>query len=169
MTHKYFHYDKNYLLKQAQSEAQDHLLQTLIDLVKENYLALHNPLGLIDDAVEKVLDFRENDTLLFDEFYNDLAAIYRYKYGEVQLEFLWDGTSHFKKYSRDWETQFIKWTNEFCAYEPFIKAVFELTVFKTQMTRPELAQSRLKNFLFNHFNLKIYCYKGIVQKDQEFA
>ena len=169
MTRRYFPFDKNYLLKEAQATSRETLLSTLVKTITDCYQSYNNPLGLVDDTVLKIQNCNTANLDYFEEFYDDLAGIYRYKFGEVQLEFLWDGTSHFKKYSQDWETQFIQWVNEFCTYEPFIKAVFELTVFKTQMTRPELAQTRLKNFLFNHFNLKIYCYKGIVQNDQEFA
>ena len=154
MTRKYFRFDKNYLLHQAQDQTKDRLLQKLVESVKRNYLLHQNPLGLLDDAVEKILGFEINDTSHFEEFYADLAAIYRYKYGEVQLEFLWDGTTHNDKYRKEWEGKFCQWVNEFCSNEPFVKAVFELTIFKTPMARPELAQARLKSFLFNQFNLK---------------
>ncbi|MEQ9426113.1 MAG: hypothetical protein RJQ09_16940 [Cyclobacteriaceae bacterium] len=164
MERKYFEFDKNYLLREAQTASREYLLQSLIERVKEYYLAYHNPLGLVDDTIIKIKAASGFDVSDFEEFYNELAAVYRYKFGEVQLEFLWDGTSHFDKYRKEWKEGFFKWIEELCCYESFIKAVFELTVFRTQFTRPELAQTRLKNIISQHFDIKVYVYRGIVNR-----
>lgn len=163
MTRKYFPFDKNYLLREAQNASRDELLSSLVNTVKDCYQAFYNPLGLIDDTVQKIQESSTANQHYFEEFYDHLAAIYRYKFGEVQLEFLWDGSSHHDKYAAEWETAFDLWVREFCKHPTFVKAVFELTVFFSPFTRPELAQNRLKVFLSNHFELKVYHYKGIVE------
>lgn len=166
MTRKYFSFDKNYLLKEAQASSRGKLLSTLIDTVKDCYQAYYNPLGLVDDTVLKIQSTESMNLEYFDEFYDDLAGIYRYKYGEVQLEFLWDGTSHSDKYQTEWEQIFTSWIKDFCHHQPFIRAVFESTTFHSRLTRPEHIQSRLKSFLVNYFDLKIYQYKGIVENQE---
>jgi hypothetical protein len=35
-------------------------------------------------------------------FYQNLAAVYRYKHGETQLEFVWDGRDHSQIYKSEW-------------------------------------------------------------------
>lgn len=161
MIRKYFPFDKNYILQEAQTASRDTLLSSLIDTVKNCYQAYYNPLGLVDDTVQKLIDFQPSDIEFLHEFYDDLAGIYRYKYGEVQLEFLWDGSSHHEKYRKEWEEAFLKWVRDFCHQSVFIRAIFELTVFYTPLTRPELVQTRLKHFASNYFDLKIYHYRGI--------
>ncbi len=166
MTRKYFPFDKNYLLKEAQASTKESLLITLVDTVIDCYQAYYNPLGLVDDTVQKIQNAEIKNLEYFEEFYEDLAGIYRYKYGEVQLEFLWDGTSHKDKYLIEWEDAFNSWIKDFCHHQPFIRAIFESTIFHSKLTRPEHIQSRLRSFLVNYFDLKIYQYKGIVENQE---
>lgn len=166
MTRKYFPFDKNYLLKEAQASSREKLLSSLITTVTDCYQAYYNPLGLLDDTVLKIQSTKTVNLDYFEEFYDDLAGIYRYKFGEVQLEFLWDGTSHSDKYNVEWEKTFISWVRDFCHHQPFIRAVFDSTTFHNQLTRSEHIQSRLKSFLVNYFDLKIYQYKGIVENQE---
>ncbi|MGB3465289.1 MAG: hypothetical protein WBA74_08465, partial [Cyclobacteriaceae bacterium] len=51
ITKKFFPTDKNYLLKEAQSNAETSLRAKLMDMVKELYFAQFNPLGLEDDFI----------------------------------------------------------------------------------------------------------------------
>ena len=166
MKRKYFPFDKNYLLKEAQSATREDLLASMVGTVKDCYQCYYNPLGLVDDTVKKIRGTEVKNLEYFDEFYDDLAGIYRYKFGEVQLEFLWDGTSHQDKYRLEWQKTFDSWVKDFCHHQPFIRAVFELTTFYSPMCRPEHVQQRLKSFLVNYFDLKIYHYKGIVEKEE---
>ncbi len=164
MTRKYFSFDKNYLLKEAQATSRETLLISLVQTAKDCYQSYYNPLGLVDDTVLKLRGCEVINMEYFEEFYEDLAAIYRYKFGEVQLEFLWDGISHSDKYQVEWGETFTSWIKDFCHHQTFIRAVFELTIFKSALTRPELVQNRLKSFIVNYFDLKIYHYKGIIGK-----
>src|SRR5210317_1798121 len=106
MIRRLFPSDKNYLLLDAQLEQKDALLQYLVGYVKDYYLKNHNPLGLIDDTILEIQKSRNFPAEAFDEFYHDLAAIYRFKYGEVQLEILFDGISHDTKYINEWANFF---------------------------------------------------------------
>ncbi len=73
------------------------------------YMELHNPMGLIDDFVRSILSVTNYKTAFLEESYDFMAAGYRFLYSSNQLEFLWDGGSHFHKYQDEWETQFNHW------------------------------------------------------------
>jgi hypothetical protein len=157
---KLFTLDKNYLLKEAQLQQKDHLLTELIIRVRKTYLHEYNPLGLIDDVISKLHTVTPRLDAL-NNFYFELAGIYRYKYGENQLEFLFDGTPHLEKYRRDWQRQFRKWTSQYCLNKHFLRAVLEGTILNAGQDTDHLIEIRLKYFLENHFGLRIYKYRGI--------
>ena len=94
MEHRLFISDKNYLLKEAQFSQKNYLLQKLIRSVKRIYMEDCNPLGIMDDTILKLKDSKAFGVEFLDRFYFELAGIYRFKYGENQLEFLFDGVSH---------------------------------------------------------------------------
>ena len=80
--------DKNYILKEEQSSIREELLHELVDFVKAYYLSVHNPLGLVDNTINAIQNSSFFPSEPFYEFYHDLSALYRYQFGEVQLEFL---------------------------------------------------------------------------------
>jgi hypothetical protein len=110
---KFFPLDKNYLLEQAQIQAQDTLLTTLLERVKDQYFLRYNPLGLTDSLSIRIDSFRLKNKKPLYPFYENLAGIYRYKFGENQLQFLWDGEEHIEKYKLDWSKAFEEWTVSF--------------------------------------------------------
>ena len=120
MIQKYFPRDKNYLLKEAQDSTKSSLLFYLLSSVKDAYSQKFNPLGLDDPISQKVKRSRKHHLDCLDEFYDSLAAVYRFKYGENQLQFLFDGRTHIEKYSEDWTETFCDWIREFCSHENFI-------------------------------------------------
>ncbi|MCB0506124.1 MAG: hypothetical protein KDC58_11575 [Cyclobacteriaceae bacterium] len=161
-TRKLFAADKNYILKEVQQRTETELLTWLADYVKEYYETLHNPLGLIDNTIETIRSSSFDQIELFHEFYNDLAGIYRYKHGEVQLEFLFDGTSHYTKYRSEWKVIFMKWVTQMLHQRVVMRAFLEITVFGIKNKKQlELTLNRLKLYIEQHFQLKIYKYKGI--------
>jgi len=113
MDAKLFTLDKNYLLKEAQLQLKNQLLQELVTKVRKIYLQEYNPLGLIDDVIRSISDAKNPKLGCLYNFYYELAGIYRYKYGENQLEFIFDGTPHIEKYRRDWQRHFRKWSDRF--------------------------------------------------------
>ncbi len=163
MIRRLFPFDKNYLMLQAQETQKEKLLNFLVDYGKTYYLHQHNPLGLIDDTIQEIIDAKSFTEEAFDEFYNDLAAIYRFKYNEVQLEFLFDGSTHFDKYSREWKEFFKQHIYAFCSNKFFLRAVLDISVFHNRDRVALLAGDRLKYFLENFYSMKVYKYRGIME------
>ena len=159
---KLFPSDKNYILKEVQLRTENELLTWLVDYVKEYYETFHNPLGLIDDTIETIRSSHFENTKLFNEFYSDLAGIYRYKHGEIQLEFLFDGNSHYTKYKSEWKVTFMKWVTQLLNQRVVMRAFLEITVFGVSREKQlELILSRLKSYVEQYFGVKIYKYKGL--------
>ena len=163
MIQKYFPLDKNYILEKAQIDQEEALIVFLIDFAKAFYLDQFNPLGLEDDTVKSIKNHSTEYTDRLIEFYRNLAGVYRYKHGQNQLELLFDGKDHYDKYSTDWANAFKVWLLDFCRRPNFLKAVLELTVFYPEGRKAELAETRMKTFINQHFELKIYKHKGIVK------
>ncbi|MDH5381724.1 MAG: hypothetical protein OEW75_12770 [Cyclobacteriaceae bacterium] len=163
---KYFQQDKNYILYGAQFDKEEELLQYLVEYSKTYYQQKYNPLGLIDDTILKIKDHENQDTdvHMFSEFYELISAVYRFRHGNNQLEFLFDGMDHYTKYSIDWDSAFKEWIVKLFNTEAFLKTVLQLTVFNAQGHSKNLALNRMNTYMFQHFNLKVYKYKGIVLK-----
>ncbi|MFY0594129.1 hypothetical protein [Roseivirga sp.] len=161
MSDRLFLLDKNYILKQVQSDLRLRLQNRLIDLIKEGYYTVFNPLRLSDKTTELINSYNGDHQNHFDELYDVVAGIYRFQIGDNQLEFLFDGSSHYDKYVVDWEEAFTNYMNELCTKKNFVLAGLELTVFLKPDNRIELAQNRMKVSIFDHFGLKIYKHKGI--------
>jgi hypothetical protein len=162
MKRRFFPFDKNYLLQNAQVELKDSLMNQMVEIVKEIYLLRFNPLGLKDKSVEKILSTKEYH---FDElsiFYDELAGYYRYRYSSNQLELLFDGRDHQEKYQDDWTMAFRSWIVEFSKSRNFLKAILETAIFFPDEKQSQLAYSRLKNYISDHFGVKIYKHKGII-------
>ena len=169
MIRKFFPLDKNYLLEEAQLALQGELLIQLINVVKVQYERRHNPLGIVDSFSERIQQYTPKNVKPLHTFYQTLAGVYRYKFGDTQLEFVWDGRDHFEKYKVDWSETFTKWTSEFCHQELFINAVLDLSVFMTALEsepgnlETPLAENRMNHFILKQFELKIHKSRGIVK------
>ena len=162
--HKYFLQDKNYILKGAQLDLREELISQLIDTAKDYYQKMHNPLGLMDDTMVQVAEHSGHDIDAFDDVYEVLSAIYRYRHGSPQLEFLFDGLDHYSKYSSEWAENFSDWLVFLFRYEPFLKTVLQITVFKAEGHSRLLAIGRLRNYVFQQFEIRVYKHKGLVEK-----
>jgi len=160
---KFFPLDKNYLLEDAQLSLQDRLLARLIERVKQRYQQIHNPLGLDDSFSRKIQVFEIKNFKPLRSFYQNLAAVYRYKFGENQLTFAWDGRDHNEIYKTEWTEAFEQWTNDFCHHELFLQAVLDLTVFLPDNRHAHLAESRMNHFILKHFDVKFHKSHGIVE------
>jgi hypothetical protein len=159
---KFFPLDKNYVLEEVQLRLKDRLLTELTEIAKITYQQLHNPLGLNDVFSEKIIAYRLQNLKPLESFYQNLAGIYRYKYGENQLGFLWDGKDHDEKYEEDWSTTFRQWTNQLCNHPQFVQAVLDLTVFLPINRQAHLAENRMNAVMLDLFEVKIHKSKGIV-------
>ena len=161
MDAKLFTLDKNYILKEVQIKHRVELLTELVSDVKSLYLKKHNPLGVLDDTIVKLQETKDFDIDFLNPFYYELAGIYRLKYGENQLEFLFDGSTHYIKYQKDWLKRFRKWMAEFIHQKHFIRAVLEGAFLNTDEHNRRNIQVRLKVFLEQQFHLRVYKYRGI--------
>jgi hypothetical protein len=144
------------------------LLAHLVEKVKACYELKINPLGLTDSFTSKIRNYKfdlndgNGSITLLNGFYETLAAIYRYKYGANQLEFLWDGTDHLQYYQTTWQQTFNQWTENFCRHELFIQAVLDLTVFLPEKQETQMIENRMNHFILKHFDVKIHKTKGIM-------
>lgn len=103
---KYFPQDKNTILRAAQGFIEPQLLHLWVKKALEVYKQLENPLGLVDDFILELEKITEFDTSLLSEIYEIMSAIYRFKRGNNQLEFIWDGRSHYEVYAENWKRDF---------------------------------------------------------------
>jgi len=142
---KFFPLDKNYLLEEVQLGLQDTLLTQLTELVKLEFEKRSNPLGLLDEFSLTIKNYKLHNVKTLSNFYQNLAAVYRYKYSDNQLEFVWDGRDHQEKYKAEWKAAFI-----------------ELTVFLPENRHADLAENRMNNFMLRQFELKMHKTKGLV-------
>jgi hypothetical protein len=162
LVRKFFPLDKNYLLEEAQLALQEGLLFALIEKVKIAFEQRHNPLGLEDSFCMKVKSYQANSLTPLHNFYQNISAVYRFKYSDNQLEFVWDGREHMEKYREEWIRSFNQWTDEFCRQELFVQAVLDLTVFLPENHHADLAENRMNNFMLKQFEVKMHKTKGLV-------
>ena len=141
--------------------SRDCLLTYLFEQVKFHYELRVNPLGLEDSFTKKIRDFKM-DTLPvganaspLDGFYEILSAIYRFKHGDNQLDFLWDGSDHSIHYEHAWSTAFKEWIQNFCRHDLFIQAVLDLTVFLPENRTAQMTANRMNHFIAKHFDVKM--------------
>jgi len=160
---KFFPLDKNYLLEEAQLVLQDDLLYQLIEKVKRSYQQVHNPLGLNDTFSQQITEYKTRNVKPLQGFYQNLAAVYRYKFGDNQLQFAWDGRDHREIYQAEWSAIFEQWTDDFCREELFLQAVLDLTVFLPANRQAHLAENRMNHFILKHFEIKFHKIRGIVE------
>lgn len=163
MIRKFFPLDKNYLLEEAQLSLQEVLLSQLLEKVKHHYELIHNPLGLDDSFSRQIRNYATSNFKPLHGFYQNLAAVYRFKHGENQLTFAWDGRDHQDIYQSEWTIAFEHWTDDFCKYELFLQAVLDLTVFLPDNRHAHLAENRMNYFILKHFDVKFHKSRGIVQ------
>jgi hypothetical protein len=166
---KFFPLDKNYLLEEAQLQVQEELLLLLIEKVKIAYEQHHNPLGLTDTFSTKIKKYAPKKLKALQEFYQNLAGVYRLKWGDSQLEFVWDGRDHTDKYKEEWAQFFTDSITRFCHQDLFIQAVLDLTVFLPATRAGEadkiiqLKAGRMNHFMMQHFEVKLHKSKGLMK------
>ena len=154
MIRKFFPLDKNYVLEQAQLKTRHPLLKELCRQAVMEWLKAHNPLGLDDGFSRQLAAGPPHGYARLEPFYELLSGIYRFRYGDNQLEFLWTGADHQDQYASDWSAAFRKWIGEFCRDVNFVQAVLDLTYFVTPTAKPDLSGARMEHFLLKHFNLR---------------
>ena len=158
MSSKLFKNDKNYILKIAQKETKTQLISYLINEAIKKYELKSNPLGLIYKPYLKSEKINVTELMKLDFFYRKISTIYRYNYGEVQLSFLWDGSSHNEFYKRKWISFFKKETSAMINNDTFIKSLLMLTKNKNI----NKLQYKISTYIRKKFNIQVYKKKGVV-------
>lgn len=155
MIQKIFPLDKNYILRQAQSELEEAMIDRMIFELKRSYTFLYNPLRLMDQTYIQILDTFEFPRDRARMIYRQLCGIYRYKHGDNQLEMLFDGRTHLDKFKEDWSEAFISYVQELGIYEQYVKTMLRITLLFDTETRAEWAENHCKAFINQHFELKV--------------
>ncbi len=162
MKSKLFKSDKNYILKKIQKESQTSLINFLVTTSLKTYDQKTNSIGLLDDISKNIKKFNLSNNKDFIFFYRKISTIYRYNYGEVQLSFLWDGSSHEEFYRKRWKIFFKNEIKVMCENHGFLKTIICMTIFsKTNNDISEL-QYNLSTFIRKKFKIQVFKRKGIV-------
>jgi alpha-amylase/alpha-mannosidase (GH57 family) len=160
MIQKLFPLDKNYILRQSQTALEEEMLLFMVDELKKSYTTLFNPLQLVDETYAKILNTHTFPKERLQLIYRQLSGVYRFKYGSNQLEFLFDGRSHFEKYQDDWRAQLKIWCEQMGTHELYVKAVLRMTVLYDTESRAQWAENQCKSFINDFFDLKIIKRRG---------
>lgn len=158
---EYFEKDRNVILKTSQQSLFNFLAGYLVKVAIDQYKVLFNPLGLVDDTFQKILDYQFENTEVLREVYENLSVMYRYKHGDNQLEIIWDGTTHEEKYAADWTDTFEHWIKELTNNQFFTKAVLQLTVFNDKKSNTFFIQNSVKGMINDYFEVKILKRNGV--------
>lgn len=160
MIEKLFPLDKNYILRQAQSVLEEELIDRMVFELKRSYTFLFNPLRLMDPTYERILDTMEFPRERVRLIYRQLCGIYRFKHGDNQLEFLFDGRTHFEKFQEDWSAALIHYVQELGQYEPYVKTMLRMTVLYDTETRAEWSENNCKAFINQFFEVRVVKRQG---------
>ncbi len=151
---KYFPADKNYLLKTVQAFSKQALMEKWASHAYEGYMCQENPLGLEDDFTIQIKSEIHKGVAILDETYDLLAAVYRYKYGENQLSFLWDGRTHMEYYDDEWRKAFIQWATTLSTHRDVYRTIIKAAMADTRMNTDFLSLT-LRRFVLKYFNVRL--------------
>ncbi len=140
---KYFDQDKNQILRAAQAFVEPRLLTQWVEIAKAHYTRSENPMGLMDDFALQIEAIQEYDTEFLKEFYELLSVIYRFTIGDNQLEFIWDGRSHYEVYAENWSDKFLEWTNELSTHPEVYRGILKACILKQAI-----------NFRFHFYSIR---------------
>ena len=145
-----FKADKNYILKKVQKESQSSLIKFLISTSINTYQKKTNSIGILDKTSELINNYNLKNSKDF---------IF---YGEVQLSFLWDGSSHEEFYRNRWKNFFKNEIKLMCSNYSFLKNIISMTIFNKKINDISELQYNLSTFIRKKFNIQVFKRKGIV-------
>ncbi len=144
---------------------KEQLVYWTVNYAKEFYQLQYNPLGIIDNTISQIQQAEFTKFYLLETFYAKLASVYRYKHGETQLEFLFDGASHYEKYKTDWLDNYQQWVRELFSERLTLRAILEITVFNQHSDHQlQLINLRLQSYIEHYFAVRLYTHRGIVDR-----
>lgn len=160
---RFFRFDKNYLLREAQECLRQRLLLYLCSQARHAYKQHFNPLGLQDSTTLRIHSVSPKVESLY-HLYDALAAIYRYRNGSNQLELLFNGKTHLEQYHLDWSQCFACWCQQLCADPAFVRPLLGITILQPAKSKHSLAEQRLRSMVQERFGLKVHKRLGILEK-----
>ena len=131
----------------------------LVEL-KKSYTFLFNPLQIMDHTYYRIMYTTEFPVDRIKIIYRQLCGIYRYKNRNNQLEFLFDGRTHFEKFQEDWTIAFTRYLRQLGQHEQYVKTMLRMTLLYDTETRAEWAENNCKSFINSYFDLKIVKRQG---------
>ena len=151
---KYFPQDKNTILRAAQGFIEPQLLNLWVQKSLEIYKQLENPLGLVDDFILELEAIHEFDTTALVEIYEIMSAVYRFKKGDNQLEFIWDGRSHYEVYAENWKNDFEEWIVSISQTPEVYRSILKACILK-QPTNHKILFYTIRRIVLSQFNLQV--------------
>ncbi len=156
-----FDKDRNVILKQAQKSLFNLLSGFTARVAIEQYKVHFNPLGLVDETYQRILDYEYDFNENLKGIYENLSVVYRYKHGDNQLEILWDGKSHEQEYQEQWVKAYELWVKELMCSPGFTRGVLQLTALYSEGTSPVFIQNYLKGIINEFFEIKVLKIRGL--------
>jgi hypothetical protein len=151
---RYFSADKNYLLKTVQAFSKHLLLEKWANEAYNGYMCQENPLGLEDDFTLSIKSDMTKGVYILEDLYDAIAAVYRYKHGDNQLSFLWDGRTHMEHYDEEWRTTFQNWCTTLCQHKEVYRTIIKAAM-ADQKTNTDFLAMTMRRFVLKHFNVRL--------------
>ena len=161
MNQKFFKGDKNYLLEEAQLSCKEELIAQLFAQVREYYFLVFNPLRLEDTTTTQVLQAQFCRQEWQDLIYQQLSAVYRFKNSDNQLSLAFDGRNHVEIYKEEWEAFYRSWAQSMCSQAGLLRVLLKLFVFDGEQHGQEMAVTRLRQAINQHFQVRFHRMAGI--------
>lgn len=149
---KLFPTDKNYILKEVQADIKEKLLEVASSKAFENFQLRENPMGLIDGFISDLSGSTDIRYSFFSDGYDLLTHIYRLYYGQIQLEFLWDGRSHYEYYELEWTKKFIEWQDALASEKDYCRLILKGAFLKDSPSN--FLSESLERIILKHFQVK---------------
>ena len=162
MADQLFKNDKNHILKKVQTECKNEILKNFIIECISVYENKSNSLNLNDSISSLFKNKKDMEYNNLNFFYKKLSTIYRYNHGEVQLSFLWDGSTHEEYYKNKWKEFFKKETNKMIEDISFLKYVLSIIVLNFSKNTLSEYQYKLSTYIRKKFNIQVFKRKGVV-------
>ena len=151
---KYFPGDKNYLLKTVQAFTKEALMDQWCRHAYQGYSQAENPMGLQDDFTVELQANISRGKFILDEAYDLLAAIYRFKYGDNQLTFIWDGRTHMEFYDETWKETVSEWTQDISRHPEIYRSIVKASL-KSDNENIDFLKGSMKRFILRKFEINL--------------
>ena len=151
---KYFPNDKNYLLKTVQAFSKEMLLDQWIRRILDTYMQMENPMGFEDDFTKSLRVNIFDSKKILDQCYDVVCAVYRLKFGDNQLSFIWDGRTHMEFYDEIWKDTFNDWMKKLCLKPEIYRGIIKSAISGDNVNL-DFLQASVRRAIVKHFGVKL--------------